>query len=282
MNQKNLLLLSAAAFLFSVPLHGATLLTTGVYDEQDVQTNSVNHEMGFSSNTTWTTGIGQTLGADQIIPLEDFKTQVAAAHANGRGGVINFDGVNPDDYSGMQSFGASFADGAKTLTFENRIDGSYSINDPRGDRTAISGDQFLATSGNPHFDFNLTNFVGFEQHEQVVSIGVTVLGRDGQGTGRNFRVIARYTDGNDTGSSSTFRSFDMENGNTTEDSFSGIMAPDGYWITSLRVHSDNGIFTGIDDLAFTTTIIPEPRTVGLSTGIFALFGVLWLRRRQRV
>lgn len=280
MKRKTLPALASALALCS-PLTGA-LITTGIYDEQDDQTNSINFEMGYSGNTTWTTGIGQTLGADQIVPLADFKTNVADAFAAGRGGVITFDGVDQGDYTQVPSFSASFAEGSKSLTFTN-VDGHgghYSVSSGGG-RTPISGDQYLGTGGNPHFNFDLTNS-GFEENEEVASIGVTLLGRDGTGTGRNFRVIAFYTNGIDTGSSSTFRSFNMENGNTTQDSFSGIVAPDGYWITGLRIHSDNGVFTGIDDLAFTTAIIPEPGTYALLFGALALTAATLVRRRRRL
>ena len=265
-------------------MHGA-LITTGIYDEQIAQSNSINFEMGYSGNSTWTTGIGQDLGAAQIISLADFKANVAEAQAEGRGGVITFDGVDPADYNNVQSFVASFAEGTKQMTLANRLDGSYSISPPLTNRTAISGDHFLSTGGpggNAHFDFDFTDFSGFEPNEQVTSVGVTLLGRDGSGTGKNFRVIARYTNGVEAGSTSTFRSFDMQSGNTTQDSFSGIAAPEGYWITSLRVHSDNNIFTGIDDLAFTTAIIPEPGTYTLFFGALALTGSVLVRRSRRL
>ena len=255
----------------------AAFVATGVYDEQVVQTNSVNFNMGYSGNTTWTTGIGQTLGDSQILTLEQFKPMVEAAFLAGNGGVISFDGVNNEDYNNMQSFDVSFAGGAKTMTLSNQIGGSYSIGGPQGGRTAISGEQFLGTGGNPHFDLEFADFMGFAADEKVTAVGVTILGRDGQGIGRNFRVIAYYTNGMDSGSSSTFRSFNMKNGNGSQDSFSGIIAPDGYWITSIRVHSDHGIYTSIDDLAFVTSIIPEPTTLAL----LGFGGLAVLKSRKR-
>lgn len=243
---KNLIL---AAAVFAAPCLHAALPTVGVYAEGDA--NTVDFTMGYSGNTTWTTGIGQELGASQILAYDYFVAQVATAFAAGRGGVINFDGVDPAAYNQIQSFTASFANGEKSLTFENNLGGNYSIGGPQGDRTAVSGQQFLATGGNPHFGFNITG-AGFAPDERVVAIGVTVLGRNGQGTGRNYRIIAYYTNGVDTGSSSTFRTFDMQNGNGTHDSFSGIVAPQGYWITALRMQSDQGIYTSIDDIAFIT------------------------------
>jgi hypothetical protein len=246
------ILTMAGAMLASHPIH-ATLSVVGVYAAGDE--NTVNFSMGYSGNTTWTTGIGQVLGAAQIRTLGQFEVLIGEAFAAGRGGVVDFEGVAPSDYNQVQSFGVSFAGGAKQMTLSNRIDGNYSVAGPMGDRTGVSGSQFLGTGGSPHFELSFTEFVGFEPDEKVVAVGLTVLGRNNQGTGRNFRVVARYTNGVETGSSSTFRGFNMQSGNGTQDSFSGIVAPDGYWITSLRLHSDQNIFTSVDDLAFITDIV---------------------------
>jgi hypothetical protein len=35
--------------------------------------------MSYDSNSSWTTGIGQTLGAAQVIPLGQFKAHLAEA-----------------------------------------------------------------------------------------------------------------------------------------------------------------------------------------------------------
>lgn len=253
----------------------AALIATGIYDEQDVQTNAVDFSMGYSSNTTWTTGIGQTLGASQIRTVEEFKLLVEAAFLTGHGGVIDFDnGSLQDD----QSFVVSFGGASKSMTLSNRAGngGNYSINGISGNRTAISGDNWLGTGGNPHYDFDIGSFTGFAEYEQVTAIGVTILGRNGTGSNSNWRVIAYYTNGVDSGSSSTFRTINTNTGNTTHDSFSGIVAPDGYWITRMRVHSDQGAFTGIDDIGFITSIIPEP-----SSALLGMLGLAALMRRRR-
>lgn len=244
-------LLMAGAMLVSHQTHAA-LSAVGTYAEGEG--NAVDFSMNYSGNGTWTTGIGQTLGASQILSLEEFVPQIGTAFGEGTGGIVNFDNGSLND---NQSLTVTFATGAKSLDLVNNSanGGTYSISGPLGDRTAISGDLFMGTGGNPHFDLTFENFVGFEPDEKVTAIGVTLLGRNGQGTGRNFRVIGFYTNGVDVGSSSTFRSIDMQNGNATQDSFTGVVAPDGYWMTRVRVHSDQGIFTGIDDLAFMTDIV---------------------------
>lgn len=252
-------LLAGSAMIWMTTSAAASLPTSSLYDEQAQQPNAVNFTMAYSSNTSWTTGIGQTLGASQIIDLASFTAAIKAAAVEGRAGVIDFDGVEAANYAEIQSFTATFAGGAKSITFTNRDGhgGNYAISPPRTDRTAISGDQFLSTGGNPHFDFQIDEFTGFDPGEKVTTIGVTILGRNGQGTGQNLRVIAFYTNGILNGSSSTFRTFNLQSGNGTQDSFSGIAVPEGFWIDRLRVHSDSGVYTSIDDLAFITSIVEE-------------------------
>ena len=88
----------------------------GTYDEQSVQTNAVDYSMGYSSNAVWTTGVGQTLGAGQILTLAQFKPMVEEAFLTRNGGVINFDNIMlPTAFS----FDVSFAEGAKKFSISS-------------------------------------------------------------------------------------------------------------------------------------------------------------------
>jgi hypothetical protein len=262
------------AALLATPASAAVTLV-GVYDEQSTQPNAVDFSMPYSNNTTWTTGIGQVLGAKQVLTAAEFTPLAEAAHTVGRGGVINFDTGTLTD---SQTLHVNFADGSKGMTLTNHPDngGTYAIGGVSGNRTAISGTNSLGRSGTPHFDFVLGGFAGFEPDEHVTAVGVTLLGRNGTGGNSNWRVIAFYTNGTESGSSSTFRSLNTNTGNTTHDSFTGIIAPDGYWITRLRVHSDSGAFTSIDDLAIITKVIPEP-----STALLGMIGFIALLIRRK-
>lgn len=233
---------------------------TGAYDEQVIQTNVVDQEMPYSSNTTWTTGIGQTLGASQVIPLGEFKTRLAEAAANGFGGVVDFErGALHGGQASGQGLTAMFDDGRKSLDFINHAanGGQYSISSAISNRTAISGERFLTRSENPNFDFNLSAPLGFVRDEKVTAVGLTVLGRSGVSGTNHFRTTAWYTDGTANGSTSVRRQINTNTGNATADTFAGIAAPPGHWITRVTVTSENGAYTGIDDLAFITSLQPD-------------------------
>lgn len=230
---------------------------SNIYDEQVVQPNAVDQEMSYSSSTTWTTGIGQTLGAAQVIPLSQFKTRLAEAAGNGFGGVIDFErgGVTTDGLG----FNVVFDNGRKSLDFTNRPanGGTYAVSGPLSSRTAISGDRFLTRSGNSNFDWDIANSLGFIRGEKVTAVGMTTLGRNDVAGTNYFRFTAWYTNGSASGSSSVRRLINTNTGNNTADTFAGIAAPDGYWITRITLTSENGAYTGIDDIAFVTSLQPE-------------------------
>ncbi|OXU15553.1 LamG-like jellyroll fold domain-containing protein [Sedimentisphaera salicampi] len=227
----------------------ATFEAVGVYDEQEVQTNQVDYSMSYSNSSTWTTGIGQTLGESQVMTYEQFKAMVEEYYLDGDGGVINFDNAEMSDSA---SFVASF-DGAQrqftvNATGNTGASGTVKNTASGGDRTPISGDKRLQGNTN-RYEFEFSDFTGMDPQD-IIAAGITILGRDGSSTDW-WRVIAYYTNGDDSGSTSTSRYINMSSGDTSEDSFSGIRAPEGYWITKLRVHCDNSwTWSAADDLGF--------------------------------
>ncbi|AQQ08381.1 hypothetical protein L21SP3_00157 [Sedimentisphaera cyanobacteriorum] len=269
--------LFAIFLVFAAGAAKAAFNAVGVYDEQDVQSNQVDYDMGYSSNSSWTTGIGQTLGDNQILTLQEFKPMVEQAFTNGRGGVVDFEHQGTiDDAS---SFDVKFDGGNKqftvTATGNSGAAGTFKFDETGGDRTPISGADRL--QGNSQsLDFDFSDYIGMESDERIKAIGWTILGRSNSSGSANWRVIARYTNGTDTGSSSTFRTINMSSGDTTHDSFSGIAAPDGYWITGMRINSDQGAWSAHDDFGFVT--VPEPATLA----IFGLGGcIVSLNKRKR-
>jgi autotransporter-associated beta strand protein len=234
---------------------------SAAYDEQLVQTNSVNQEMSYDSNITWTSGIGQALGAAQVISLSQFKTRLADAAANGFGGVVDFErgALHGGLITAGSGFNAQFDDGRKSLDFTNRSanGGTYSINGSRTDRTAISGSNSLSRAGNPNFDFEISNPRGLIREEKVVAVGLTALGRNSVSGTNFFRCTAWYTNGTQSGSTSVRRQINTNTGSGSADTFAGIAAPPGHWITRIALTSENGAYTSIDDLAFITSLAPE-------------------------
>lgn len=234
---------------------------SSIYDEQIIQANVVDQEMSFSSNTNWTTGIGETLGAAQVIPLAQFKTRLAAAAANGFGGVVDFErgALHGGSTTDGQGFTAMFDDGRKSVDFTNRSGngGSYSIGNSVANRTPVSGERYLSRSGNANFDFDVGNQRGFVRNERVVAAGATVLGRNDVSGSNFFRFTAWYSNGTQTGSTSLRRQINTSTGGGAADTFAAVAAPPGYWITRVTVTSENGVFTSVDDLAFITSLEPE-------------------------
>jgi autotransporter-associated beta strand protein len=237
------------------------LRLAGVYDEQSLQTNGVNQEMIYDGNVSWTTGVGQTLGAAQVLPLSQFKNRMIEAAASGFGGVVDFErgALHGGLLNAGAGFNAMFDDGRKSLDFTNRSanGGTYSISGPRTDRTAISGENSLSRSGTPNFDLEISNPRGFIRGEKVVSVGLTALGRTGVAGSNFFRFTAWYSNGTQNGSTSVRRQINTSTGNGSGDTFAGITAPEGYWITRIALNSENGVYVSIDDLAFITSLAPE-------------------------
>lgn len=228
-----------------------------IYADPRMQSNGVDHEMPYDDDSKWTTGIGQALGGQLVLSRSQFEARLAAAVVGGHGGVIDFERGKLADGagSGARGFTALFDGGRRAIDFTSPEGhgGSYSLSGPRGDRTAISGERFLTRSGNPHFDFEILPGPGMDAGERVTSVALTALGRNGVSGLQWFRFTAWYTDGAQTGSTSVLRAINTWSGNASSDTFAAITAPGGWWITRISLRSENGAYTGIDDLAFITS-----------------------------
>ncbi|MCC7473808.1 MAG: hypothetical protein IT425_00310 [Pirellulales bacterium] len=234
--------------LVASPSALAKFVTTGVYDENTNQANSVD-----------------TLAASSNINLADFSTLVADAFSAGNGGVISFDILQP----GTLGFGASDADSNGTqlnavygaaanrtlvITRELYAGGTgaptFSVTSSSSTLESISGssssdaDQkiFGSQSGDGS-DWRMTF------NKPLIAFGITALYRPSD-----------YTIGMEIGlsDSSTFE-FNQETitaaagGNGTDDTFFGYEAPSG--LTIQYVRANNSALARWDDLAFAT--VPE-------------------------
>ena len=271
-----LILRFAVCFCFSITIatagtaDAATFDAGGLYDEQVVSQNAVDRD----ANPGYTAA--------------DASADVAAASLAGRGGVVSFDAAGPLQDRDLT---IAFAGRAKRFTLTRGVGGDgangYDIagRGPIGSRVAVSGglgDDGLAGTGDDFFgaidndgdsiDFNFGNFIGFDDDEQIVTAGLTVLSRS-EHVSRAGTATAFFTD---AGTASL--RFDAGGGAQLRDSFVGFRAPAGRGITRLRFDFDDATnFTSLDDLAFTTTATLEPASLAM----LALAGPCLLGRRRR-
>jgi hypothetical protein len=250
-----LLLASASSHVFAAPLVQDVV---GVYDSPN------------NSNTVDRTASGN---------VATFTADVATAFGAGLGGVINFDGQN---FNGLDDISARFGIGfSKTLTIDTSApfnnQSSSNIRAISGTENVGTGQFLLAASGSQFYTFTIGEIVGGAEGEGVTQLGFTVLTRNGGGT-PSISALATFSDG------STFSSqaFGFTVTTTPEqDTFYGFTAPAGTTIRSVQLNygADGDLRRGIDDLAFITSVIPEPTTSLLA--FFSLVGLLGFRRAPR-
>ncbi len=244
---------NAAAFIFN---------TVGVYDSV-ANTNAVDR-----------TAIGN---------VSTFTTAVSTAYSANMGGVVTFDTY------GSQSLlpGPITAKYGTSLTKSVDISTDHTFNFQFSPNIAgISGAEnggtgnflFDPTAGNRFLTFTFGAITGGQVNEKVTQAGLTVLTRNGGGT-PTIAVIATYSDNTTQSASLAYTVSTAKN----EDTFYGFTAPAGKYITSLQLDygsSGTDLRRGVDDLAFITSVIPEPTSIGL-LGLSTL-GLLARRRDRKV
>jgi hypothetical protein len=255
------LVMAAAAVAAPAASAAITTTTSGVYDDT-VRTNAVDQ-----SATT------PTLGNVVLVPLSQFKTDVAAAYVAGTGGVINFDDVTTGTSSQSDIFAKYGPGNSRTLTLTNpnynpspTAGAGYQVDMSSSTAigaTPISGNFYLRSNGTTTHAFNFSSPIG--------EVGFTVLSRSADRT-----VTATVT--YDDGSNGSVGPFTVKAGDGTFDTFFGFAAPVGRTIKSLQVGPGNTTdFVVLDDVAFVT--VPEPGTVAI--GVVGALGLLGRRRRGR-
>ena len=235
--------------------------TSGIYDENIVQPNTVDTEASGNSQT-----------------LLSFQTDLIAAFAADLGGVVTFNETGGVIASGDTLAAAYGVSGSKTLNFVNINPVGKQIGQSFTNRTAISGgaDSHLSTAGNAgplgrnDFEFSVSSSSAFEV---VDTIGVTLLSRGASTAG-----LAVLTATLDDGSTVSTNVESIAGSNGGDDTFFVVGAPTGRFIESFKLDlTGDSFFSAIDDLAFTTTVVPEP----VSAGLLGIGGLLLLARRNR-
>jgi len=271
----SLLLLLAAFACASTDagLRAATLTLSQGYDENTNQPNAVD-----------------TQAAGNSLTLTSFSTLVSSAFTAGTGGVINFDTPNggTGNVNSQSSNTVNF--GPKSFSFTSASTGgttpSSNVNVASfGSLTPISGSSadskgLITTNGTAEsWTLNFNSLTGGAVNEAITTMGFTLLSRSGAG---QTVQVDWLLNGSSTAAKTQTEA--ISSTQAGDDTFFSYVAPTGSTITGLRFTFDTlnaltnpDVRLAIDDLAFITSIVPEPsRMAFLGLGIFALFG-----RRQR-
>jgi len=214
--------------------------------------------------------------------LNTFKAAVAVSSAAGFGGVANFDQTTVNG-NGVLDF--TYASAAKTLRVTSSINlDVVNVNLSTGSVTPITLGTINGVATRPTGSVSDTTFTigaisGREVNERVTSFAFTILSRNTYGaTGRDFTATVFYSDLSNSGPVLS----NVSNSKGDDDTFWSFTAPGGLSITSIFVDAvADGTGTSnqpvFDDIAFETSIIPEPSSVLLIT---AGLGSLGMRRRR--
>lgn len=229
------------------------LNTTSTYDETTLAPNGVDRSAPFLGGA----GAGDKAG---LVPdLRSFTASITAASQGGLGGVVDFESGELDS---PMAFTVLFGGNGKSLVVRQNTESGYVIRKYEKDtRTPISGMHALAKEmGSAHFEFQLGAVTGGSPNEQVIAVGLTVLGRNNSNARSQWTGVAMIQDrqGNPGTITNRITNLNTGNGNTTDDAFFGFSAPPGFFILSVLILSDTGAFTSVDDLAFVTAVVAEP------------------------
>ncbi|MCB9853070.1 MAG: hypothetical protein H6819_08240, partial [Phycisphaerales bacterium] len=227
--------------------------TTGIYDENTIQVNTVDFD-----------AIGSAFTASQ------FAVDIASAFANDRGGVIDGTVAMTHEFGVNQT---------KSLDL-NLIDGTnIGTGVPNGSPTAISGTAAFASTPDGGFNytaFGFTNILNADPDEHVIALGVTTLSLNNRDYG-NVTATGLLASG---GSVSAVRH--MFEPAAQGDTFFGLRAPANDYFTGFTLRYDGAVGGDnrlwFDDIGFITDIVsvPEPASV-----LFLSIGALPMLGRRR-
>ncbi len=210
--------------------------TSGTYDEQVSQTNSVDF-----------TASGSSLSAER------FKARVEEAYMHNAGGVI--------DATVLGAYAAFGVNETKVLYFSPS---DLGIGSPSPTAIPISGTGSFAIidlSRSGHFGFNGITY-GADPGEQVVEVGLTALSCAST-TYPNVTIAAVLDNGNQL---TAQRAINEAAG--AGDTFFGFTAPAGRYINTINVNfstTNSIVALWIDDIGFRTAPIAQQRLQKIAT-----------------
>lgn len=279
MKRKNTWTIVAAACLAAGATGAhAAFTAVGVYDEQTFQANAVDAVAAANA--------GDEMKVVESSEYNDYKVTVATAFANGLGGVVNFDENRWSEIADGVAFDASFDGGNKSLPITPSITGLVLQGNasahvpisggagPADQPVGLPGGILLGGSTATSASFAIGALTGGDPLEIVDSIGLTMLSRASRDYG-TVTAMVTFSDSTTASASHAIGAPGAGNGDT----FFGFVAPLGLSITDLSLTwSTTSGLPGFDDLAFTTTVVPEPTS---AAALLGLGGLTMLARRRR-
>jgi hypothetical protein len=216
-------------------------------------------------------------GNGSIAPIGAFNTAIAVAFAAGRGGVVDFDSlaINTPNFD----LNVSYAGATKTLAISTSNEFIADTGLVEADGAPTSGTQYGEDVGATPFIFTFGSISGASVGETgVVAAGITLLSAESPpGTAFNFGAVTLKATFSDNSTFSATRTISELKGDG--DTFYSAVAPAGLTITSLTISSSNSalIVPEFDDLAFATSVLPEPGSLAL----LSIGAALLLARNRR-
>jgi hypothetical protein len=223
-----------------------------------------------------------TTDSGQGVSLATFTAAVAAAHAGNYGGVAHFDEIASGASHASLDLGLGSSGPTVSVTPGALNSGGQATwNNPfflssfatsSSGRTPVSPPNYLS---GPDYDFV------FAAADQVTAAGITLMSRNQGSTAVppyfvTVDVTASFSNGSSLLVVDDYR---IEKGNGTYDTFFGVEAPAGQYLTGLTLNTtsddgNNNGFSGVDNLG--VIAVPEP-----ATGVLALIPLLLVPRRRR-
>ena len=231
----------------------ANVVTVGVYDENLTDENTA---VALIQNNG--VDVSATSDTGNQVSLATFTSAVQTAFNNNLGGVINFDNGTISGGFGTSSITASYGTSqGNSITIGSAATTSFALQTSLTSRTGISHPGDGQTGNHIGLDASTTgapdseDFVfNFSAVNKVVMVGGTILSRSGR---PDVSIEAKVTFSDNNTATVTFSSSGNNNGGN--DTFAGFKAPDGLFITRLRIDNLNltGSFRSLDDLGFITS-----------------------------